>query len=98
MSLITSHKHPRIVSPAACLLNSVNERHRNKYIKVLEELCDRHRIHEKLLAIHQILMDREAVFIEEMYKWDKEIENFMKSAERRAAKKVSLQEKVEWSP
>ena len=33
-----------------------------------------------------------------MNKWDKELEDYMKSAERKALKKRHVQDKLEWSP
>ena len=68
LSSITGERHPKIVSPAARMMNSGNERHRDMYNKVLEELCDRHRMHDKLLRIHEIPLENEAEFIREMNK------------------------------
>ena len=88
---VTGDKHPRIMRPAARLMNSDNERHRDKYNEVLEELCDRHRLHDKLLKIHNIPLEEEARFVEEMNKWDKEMEDCMKAAEKKAVKKRNVQ-------
>ena len=82
-SSITGDRHPRIVSPAARMMNSGNKRHRDMYNKTLEELCDRHRMHGKLLRIHEIPLEKESDFLREVNKWDKELEEFMKSAEKR---------------
>ena len=79
-------------------MNSDNERHRDKYNEVLEELCDRHRLHDKLLRIHNIPLEEEERFVEEMNKWDKEMEDCMKAAEKKAVKKRNVQQKLEWSP
>ena len=39
-------------------------------------------MHEKLLRTHEISMEREADFITEMNKWDKEFEDYIKLAEK----------------
>ena len=68
---ITGNELPRIVTPAARLLDSSSERTREQYNKVPEELCDRHRMIEQLLWIQRIPMKEEDIFIREMNKWDK---------------------------
>ena len=49
LSFIIGDELPRIVAPATRILNSPNERIKNNYNRVLEELYDRHEILKKLL-------------------------------------------------
>jgi hypothetical protein len=98
LSSITGDRHPRVVSLKARMMNSGNERHRDMHNKTLEELCDRHRMHGKLLHIHEIPMENEIEFLLEVNKWDKELEEFMKSAKKKAVKKRNVQDRIEWSP
>ena len=50
-AMITGEWFPVIVAPSARLLNSNSDRIRRQYDKVLEDLCERHRMFETLLLI-----------------------------------------------
>lgn len=93
-SSVTGDRHPRIVSPAAMLMNSGNKRHRDNYNKVLGELCDRHRMHDKLFCIHN--NDKEN-FVRQINRWGEELEQYMKAAEKKAAKKRNVNNVLDWS-
>ena len=55
-------------------------------------------MHEKLLKIHRIPMEEEERFMEEMTRWDEELEELMKAAEKKSVKKKNVNDEIDWSP
>ena len=67
-AIITGDKLPKNATPATRCLISNSDRIRKLYNKVLEELCDRHIMFEKILLVQGIPSDGEDAFIKEMNK------------------------------
>jgi len=87
---------PRVVPPAGRKLTE-NERHRQNYRDCLNQLLDRHQMFRKLFGIRRdsdTLSDSQ--WLLRMNKWDKELEDFMKSAEANC--RTYKQCHIEWSP
>ena len=87
---------PRVV-PAAGRKLTEQESHRAAYRKCLNQLCDRHQMFRKLLDIRRDsdqLSDSQ--WLLRMNKWDRELEQFMRSAENNCRKFKQCH--IEWSP
>jgi len=90
-------KYPTIGSPKARTLNCKISRCRKQYNSVLKSLCDRHKMHEKLLHLKHLDESVTPAQYQLMHnKWDNELGDFMASAEEQCTKfKSSL---IEYSP
>eukprot|EP00956_Cyclotella_meneghiniana_P029543 scaffold71866_cov64-Cyclotella_meneghiniana.AAC.1 len=89
--------YPRIGAPSARSLNCKVSRCRAQYNSVLKSLCDRHKMHEKLLALKCLDDSVTPAQYQLMHnKWDNELGDFMASAEDQCTKFKSSQ--IEYSP
>jgi hypothetical protein len=94
---ILGNVFPRVIPASSCLLNCKSDKIKKSYIAVLNQLLNRHLIFKKLL-----LTDRASDNISltplqlRMNKINKEMEQFMKSAERVSHK--FKENNIEWSP
>ena len=83
-------RFPQIASLATRFPNNENERIAKDHNKVLEELCNGHRMFDNMLQIHDISIDKGKGFIGTMKRWDMELEEFMKSVEKAKKKRNSM--------
>lgn len=89
--------YPSIGSPKARTLNCKIERCRKQYNRVLKSLCDRHKMHEKLLRIKVLDDSVSAAEYQLLHnRWDNELGDFMASAEEECTKFQSSL--IEYSP
>lgn len=89
--------YPRVGAPSARTLNCKVSRCRAQYNSVLKSLCDRHKMHEKLLALKCLDDSVTPAQYQLMHnKWDNELGDFMASAEDQCTKFKSSQ--IEYSP
>jgi hypothetical protein len=86
------------VIPASCrLLNCKSNKIKNSYIAVLNQLSNRHLIFQKLLVTDRASKNISLAALQlRMNKIDREMEQFMKLAERDSHK--FKQNNIEWSP
>ena len=73
----------RVVSAPGRILRADAHTYKSKYIKVLEQLVDRHRMFEKLTEIMGIPDAALNEYEVQMNKWDDELKDFMLSAEKK---------------
>ena len=87
----------RIILASRCLLNCKSNNIKNSYRAVLNQLSNRHLIFQKLLVTDRASENISLAALQlRMNKIDREIEQFMKSAERDSHK--FKQNNIEWSP
>jgi hypothetical protein len=88
---------PRVVLATGQLLNCASNRKKNNYIKVLNQLTNRHCIFKKLLVVDCLsdCISPSQVQLQ-MNKIDAELEQFMKSSKQECHK--YLRNSIEWSP
>jgi hypothetical protein len=90
-------KYPTVGSAAARTLNCKISRCRAQYNSVLKSLCDRHKMHEKLLRLKCLDDNVTPAQYQLMHnRWDNELGEFMSSAEEQCTKFKSCQ--IEYSP
>eukprot|EP00956_Cyclotella_meneghiniana_P019224 scaffold32771_cov65-Cyclotella_meneghiniana.AAC.1 len=90
-------KYPSIGAPASRTLNCKISRVRRNYNNVLKSLCQRHKMHGKLMRIKALDEDVSAAQYQLMHnKWDNELGDFMASAEDQCSKFKSCH--IEFSP
>jgi hypothetical protein len=78
-----------IKKPATRLLRMEIDRNVERFNKVLEQLVDHHRMFKKLSAIQDLSKVAPEVTVKAVFnKWDKELEEFILSSERKACGKV----------
>ena len=88
---------PRVIPAGGRLLNCTSNKIKNNYIKVLNQLTERHLLFKKLLYI-----DRDSARVTHLQlqlrlnMFDRELEEFMKSSERECHKYKRTN--IEWSP
>ena len=88
---------PKIVQASAIKLNCDTERMRDGYSKVLNQLCNRHRIFSKLVKLKKNYDNRTvAEFWLCFNRWDDELTDLMKGAEDKCRK--FKQNHIEFSP
>ena len=88
---------PKVVTAKGRKLHCQSERLIRNYNKVLNQLCDRHQMFKKLLDIRKsspLLTTAEFLLL--MNKWNKEFEDYMKSAENQC--NSVKDDHIEWSP
>ena len=88
---------PRVQRAPARKLNSASERLRSNYNAVLNQLCDRHKMFDKLVAIKQIMPSMTvSEFQLAMNRWDGELTDYMRASEKRCNQYRQCH--IEWSP
>ena len=88
---------PRVIPAAGRLLNCASDKIKNNYIKVLNQLTERHLLFKKLLYIDRDSSEVTNAQLQlRLNKFDKELEEFMKSSERESHKYKRTN--IEWSP
>ena len=88
---------PKIVTAKGRKLHCQSERLIRNYNKVLNQLCDRHQIFKKLLDIRKLSpLLTTSEFLLLVSKWDKEFEDYMRSAENQC--NSFKDDCIEWSP
>jgi len=88
---------PRVVPATGRLLNCASDRIKHNYIKVLNQLTNRHNIFKKLLIADQESDNLSPSQVQlRMNCIDAELEQFMKASERECHKYI--QNDIEWSP
>jgi hypothetical protein len=88
---------PRVIPASSRLLNCKSSKIKNSYIAVLNQLSNRHLIFQKLLLTDRVSKHISLAALQlRMNKIDREMEQFMKLAERDSHK--FKQNNIEWSP
>jgi len=88
---------PNIVRPEARNLHCNSERIRDNYNKILDQLCHRHRMYERMKEIYDMAgVVSASEFQVLINKWDTDLEQYMKAAEKRCRKILS--NRIPWSP